>query len=309
LPAFVHPHQLRDVIVAVAEIFRDSDELRLNRAKARMKFLFLNHGWTPKRMLAEVERRLGYSLDAPADDTAPEGSDRDHVGVHAQKQAGLYYAGLSVLSGRVTPVQLRRAAALAEEFGDGSLRLTAMQNIVILNVAGANVAPLVSEAHDAELPLAGSSFQRGTVSCTGSEFCKLAITETKKFSVRLAHELEARMPGFNSDIKLHITGCPNSCGQHWIADVGLQGVLMTRGDAQVEGYDVFVGGALGKDSAVARRLGYRVPANETAEALTRLFSTFSADRIGLEPFSAWVNRTPDVDLRAVLAGETAGASA
>ncbi|HEY4138545.1 MAG TPA: nitrite reductase, partial [Casimicrobiaceae bacterium] len=120
--------------------------------------------------------------------------------------------------------------------------------------------------------------------------------------IRLAHELEARMPGFNNDIKLHVTGCPNSCGQHWIADVGLQGVLMTRGGAQVEGYDLFVGGALGKDSGIARRLGYRVAAVDAAETLTRLFSTYVEDRIGAEAFSAWVNRVPDADLRAVLAG-------
>ncbi len=168
LPAFVHPHQVKDVVAAVAGIFRDSDELRLNRAKARMKFLFLNHGWTPEKFLAEVERRIGYSLDAPASDAAPDGAYRDHVGVHAQKQVGLYYAGLSVLAGRVSTQQLRRAAELAREFGDGTLRLTAMQNIVILNVRGANIPALVAAARDADLPLAGSAFQRGTVSCTGS---------------------------------------------------------------------------------------------------------------------------------------------
>jgi sulfite reductase (ferredoxin) len=301
LPAFVHPHQVKDVVVAVAGIFRDSDELRLNRAKARMKFLFLNHGWTPEKFLSEVEQRIGYRLDPPASDAAPNGSYRDHVGVHAQKQVGLYYAGLSVLAGRVSTQQLRRAADLAREFGDGSLRLTAMQNIVILNVRGSNIPSLVAAARDADLPLAGSAFQRGTVSCTGSEFCKLAITETKRFSIQLAQELEARVPGFNADIKLHVTGCPNSCGQHWIADIGLQGVMMGRDGEQVEGYDVFIGGALGAHSAIAHRLGHRIPASDVPESLARLFLEFTDKRLGGEPFSAWANRLSDAALRDMLA--------
>ncbi|HEY4132057.1 MAG TPA: nitrite/sulfite reductase [Gemmatimonadaceae bacterium] len=311
LPAFVHAHQVRDVVGAVAGIFRDSDELRLNRGKARMKFLFLNHGWTVEKFLEDVERRIGYRLDPPASDAAPDGSYRDHVGVHAQKQVGLYYAGLSVLAGRISTDQLRRAAELAREFGDGSLRLTAMQNIVILNVRGANIPRLVAAARDADLPLAGSAFQRGTVACTGSEFCKLAITETKKFSIGLAQELEARVPGFNADIKLHVTGCPNSCGQHWIADVGLQGVMMNRDGEQAEGYDVFVGGALGVQRAVARRLGLRIPASEVAEALSRLFLEFTHQRVGGEPFSAWVNRVSDPALREMLvhAPQQTGAAA
>jgi sulfite reductase (ferredoxin) len=302
LAAFVHPHQLRDVIVACAAIFRDSDELRLNRAKARMKFLFLNHGWTAESYLAEIERRIGYRLDPPVAEREPDGSYRDHVGVHPQREGKRFYAGFSVTSGRVTPDQLRQLADLAFEFGSGSLRLTATQNIVILDIPHDRLNAFMSAVATTGLALGGSPFQRGMVSCTGSEFCKLAITETKRFSIQLASDLEARIPGFAEDLTLHVTGCPNSCGQHWIADVGLQGIMMTRDGEHIEGYDVFLGGAAGRGSAIARRIGHRVAATDTASALERLFRTFSGERTPNESFRSWAARTPDVVIKRALAG-------
>src|SRR5215213_3141580 len=271
LPAFVRAEQLLDVVTAVAAIFRDSDELRQNRAKARLKFLFLTHGWTAASFLAEVERRVGYALEPAVPETPPEGSYRDHVGVQPQKQPGLHYAGFSVPSGRVTPEQLRRIAALADTFGDGTLRLTSMQNVVVLGIPDARVPSFVAASAETGIPLGGSPFQRGTLSCTGAEFCKLALVETKMFSIRLAQELEERVPGFGESIKVYATGCPNSCGHHWIADVGLQGVLLGKEPAQVEGFDVFVGGGLGAGAGFARRLGVRVPSDEVADVLERLF--------------------------------------
>jgi sulfite reductase (ferredoxin) len=303
LPAFVHPEQLPAVINAIAGIFRDSDELRVNRAKARMKFLFLNHGWTADRFLAEVERRTGLALDPPAEERPPEGHYRDHVGVQPQRQPGLSYAGFSVVSGRVTPEQLRGVAALAAEYGDGSLRLTAMQNVLVLNVPTARIPALAAAAAGIGLPLEGTPFQRGTLSCTGSEYCKLAITETKLFSIRLAGELEDRLPGFTEAIKLHVTGCPNACGQHWIADVGLQGVLLNHDGAQVEGFDFFVGGGLGARSGVARRLGFRAPADGVADALEALFGTYHRDREPGESFRSWTGRVGDDRVRASLADD------
>jgi sulfite reductase (ferredoxin) len=303
LPAFIRPEQVLDVVRAAAGIFRDSDELRQNRAKARMKFLFITHGWTAESFLDEIERRIGYRLDPSSEDPAPDGSYRDHVGVHPQKQPGLYYAGLSITSGRITTGQLRQVADLAASFGDGTLRLTAMQNVLVLNIPAARLSDFILACREAGLPLSGSAFQRGMVSCTGSEFCKLAITETKRFSIRLAHELEARVPGFDTNIKLHVTGCPNSCGQHWIADLGLQGVLMNRDGAQVEGYDVFVGGTLGVQGRIARRLGVRVAADHAAPALERLFKTYLRGRGVDEPFGTWANRVPEALLRDSLEGK------
>ncbi|HEY2065222.1 MAG TPA: nitrite/sulfite reductase [Gemmatimonadaceae bacterium] len=306
LPAFVHPDQVLDVVTAVAGIFRDSDELRVNRAKARMKFLFLNHRETPESFLAEVERRIGYTLAPSVPETPPEGHYRDHVGVHPQQQPGLNYVGFSVVSGRITTEQLRHVANLAERYGDGTMRLSAMQNILVLNVPDAQISALVAEASDAGISVGASPFQRGTVSCTGREYCKLAITETKMFSIRLAHELEDRLPGFTEAIKLHVTGCPNACGQHWIADVGLQGVLLNDGGTQVEGFDFFVGGGLGAGSGVARRVGFRAPATDVPDALERLFERFASSRDRDEIFRSWVARVGDAQVKAILNEPTAG---
>ena len=302
LPAFVHPEQVPQVVETITAIFRDSDELRVNRAKARMKFLFVNHGWTAASFLAEIERRLGFKLDAPAEEHPPEGHYRDHLGIQPQKQPGLSYAGYSVVSGRISTDQLRGLAAIADEFGDGSLRLSAMQNILITNVRNDRTAELVERSRALGVALDGSPFQRGTASCTGSEYCKLAITETKLFSIRLAQELEERLPGFTETVKLHVAGCPNSCGQHPIADVGLQGVLLNQGGQQVEGFDFFVGGGLGKNSALGHRIGFRASADEVPEALERLFTAYVAEKHEGDTVRAWTGRLGDAAVKAVLGG-------
>jgi len=305
LDAFIHRDQVLDVVKAIAGIFRDSDELRVNRAKARMKFLFLNHGWTPESFLREVEQRIGYTLEPAVDEIVPDSGIRDHVGVHSQRQPGLSYAGFSVVSGRITPDQLRGIAHIAELHGDGTIRTTAMQNVLVLNVRDERLATLAGEAAALGLPLDGSAFQRGTLSCTGSEFCKLAITETKRFSIGLAAEMERRLPGFGERIRLYVTGCPNACGQHWIADIGLQGVLMadaSNGEAQVEGFDVFVGGGVGVSASFARRVGYRATATDVPSALERLCRAFTEGRTAGESFRAWTARVGDTHVKAALAG-------
>jgi sulfite reductase (ferredoxin) len=303
MPAFVRAEQLPEVVNAIAGIFRDSDELRINRAKARMKYLFINHGWTEVSFLAEVERRIGYSLAPLAEEIVPEGSYRDHVGVHRQRQSGLFYAGFSVVSGRISPAQLRSIASLADSHADGRMRLTAMQNVVVPNIPAARVEAFVTEAAQLGVPLAGSPFQRGTLSCTGSEYCKLALTETKLFSIRLAQDMEERLPGFTQSLKLNVSGCPNSCGQHWIADVGLQGILLKQGDAQVEGFDFFIGGGLGKASGVAHRVGYRAASDEVADALERLFRAYEGGRERGETVRAWSSRVGDHEVAAALTGD------
>ena len=302
MPAFVLPEQVLDVIKAATGIFRDSDELRVNRSKARMKFLFIKHGWTADSFLAEVEGRIGYRLAPPAEEIVPEGCYRDHVGVHAQRQLGMHSAGFSVVSGRISPEQLRRIAGLAEAHGDGTLRLTALQNVLVPNIPSQRLETFVAEAAMLGIPLSGSPFQQGTLSCTGSEYCKLAITETKLFSIRLAHDLEERLPGFNQALKLHVTGCPNACGQHWIADVGLQGILLKQGDEQVEGFDFFVGGGLGRGSAVAHRVGYRATADDVPDALERMFDAYVAGRAPNETVRGWTTRVGDAVIATTLGG-------
>jgi sulfite reductase (ferredoxin) len=293
LDAFVPWDAVPDVVDAVASIFRDSDELRVQRAKARMKFLFLTHGWTPDRFLAELTDRLGYTLDPAVPEVPPDGAFRDHVGIHAEKDGTSFYAGFTVASGRITPDALRSLAALSEEYGSGNLRTTAMQNVIVLGIPADRLGAFQrAAARSAAPPLEGSAFRRGMLACTGSEYCKLAVVETKRFSLNLIPELERRLPGFQSNIKIFVTGCPNACGQHWIADIGLQGVT--------DGFDIFIGGGLGADPAFAERVGVRVAAPDAADALEALFREYLATRADSETFRAWAGRVGRDSIRSAL---------
>ncbi len=309
LNVFVPWERALAVLKAVTEIFRDSEVLRQHREKARLKFLFLQHGWTAARFRAEIERRLGARLPPAVPETPPEDVYRDHVGVHSQKQPGLFSAGVSIARGRITPAEMRAVAALAERHGSGALRTTPMQNLVVLDVPRVRLAGLQREAHAAGLALDASPFRRGIVACTGSEFCKIALTETKGFAARLVEELDARMPGFDQHLKLHVTGCPNSCGQHWIADIGLEGKKI-RGPAGFEdAYYFCVGGGLGARATVARPIGFRVPAREAAGAIERLLRAYLALRAPGETFHEFTAAHTDDELRALLAGGVVSAVA
>ncbi|HZT74558.1 MAG TPA: nitrite reductase [Terriglobales bacterium] len=300
LPVFVAADQVVPVARAIVSLFRDRAELRQNRAKARLKFLFLEHGWTAARFLDEIESRLGFALERAEPDAPPAGDFRDHVGIHPQLQPGLFYAGVSVLRGRLSAAQLHAVADAAERWGSGSIRATAMQNLVVADIPERHLAPLERALAAAGLPLAASSFRRGVISCTGKEFCKLAVTETKQAAAALVAGLERRLPGFAVPIKINLNGCPNSCGQHWIADIGLQGVRVKTAGGPEDGFDVFLGGALGRDAGLSRKTLGRVRAAELADRLAALLRFFAAERQGDEPFHAFVRRTEPARLAAVL---------
>ena len=293
LDAFVPWDAAPDVVDAVTAIFRDSDELRMQRAKARMKFLFLTHDWTPARFLSSLTDRLGYALDPAVTETPPDGSFRDHVGIHPEKGGTSFYAGFTVASGRITPTSLRAIATLADDYGNGALRTTAMQNIIVLGIPADRLGAFQRAcARSAAPPLEGSAFRRGILACTGSEYCKLAVAETKRFSLDLIPELERRLPGFQSHVKIFITGCPNACGQHWIADIGLQGAA--------DGFDIFVGGGLGADPTFAERVGVRVAASDAADALEGLFREYLGMRGESETFRSWAARVGRDHVRSAL---------
>jgi len=302
LDAFVRWREVLPVVRGISEIFRDSDALRQNREKARLKFLFLRDGWTAARFLAELERRLGATLAPGVPEAPPDDVYRDHVGVHPQRQAGACYVGLPVLRGRLTPPQMRAVAGLAERHGSGAVRTTAMQNLLVLDVPRARIAALAGEAAAAGFQLDASPFRRGTVACTGTEFCKLALTETKGFARRLVETLEARLPGFDEHVRVHVTGCPNACGQHWIADIGIEGKKLKVDGALVDAYYFCVGGAVGRHAAPARPIGYRVEAAEVPAAIERLLRRYLDDRRPGENFRQFCARHTDGELRAFLAG-------
>jgi sulfite reductase (ferredoxin) len=301
LNAFIQWHQVIPVVRAITELFRSADVLRQSREKARLKFLFLEHGWTADSFLAALHEHLGFTLDSAEPEQPPERIHRDHLGVIPQKQNCVYSVGASVIRGRITPAQLTSAADLAERYGDGHVRNTAMQNLLLINIPESRVSTVVDHLNSAGLPVVTSSFARGTVACTGSEFCKLALTETKSFARWLTEQLEDRFPNYQEDLRLHITGCPNSCGQHWIADIGIEGKKMKVNGRMVDAYYFCVGGSVGQFASIARPLGYRCPAGEVPEAITRLLSAFHADRRPGEPLQKFLARHSTETLRAILA--------
>jgi len=303
LNAFVRWHQVVDVIRGVAELFRAATSLREHRERARLKFLFLREGWTAEAFQHELERVLGFHLDPAESEQPPQDIYRDHLGIHAQKQEGLSFVGAAVLRGRVSWEQLHAASELSERYASGDLRTTAMQNLLIVNVPHQKTDALAKELGTIGFPVEASPFVRGTVACSGTEFCKLAITETKGFSRWLTEELDERLPGFDQDFKLHVTGCPNSCGQHWIADIGLEGKKLKVNGAFVDAYYFCVGGAVGSFPTIARPVGYRCTAQEVPAAIERLLSTYRASREPGENLRRFFARHNDGELRQFLAGE------
>jgi sulfite reductase (ferredoxin) len=303
LNAFVRWEQVLPVIRAIAEIFRDSESLREHRERARLKFLFLRQGWTADDFQRELEGRLGFRLEPAAEEYPPLDVYRDHVGIHPQKQAGYSYVGAALLRGRITAEQMHNAADLAERFGNGEMRTTNMQNLLIVNVPQKNTNALVLELDAIGLRVKASPFWRGAVACSGTEFCKLAITETKGFTRWLVEELDERLPGFDQQLKLHVTGCPNSCGQHWIADIGIEGKKLKVNGEMLDAYYFCLGGAVGQAQAIARPVGYRCLAREVPDAIERLLGRYQERRLSGENLRQFFARHNDGELRGFLAGE------
>jgi len=307
LDAFVLPDQALAVVRAITEIFRDQQGLRESRERARMKYLFLKEGWTAERFLAELQSRLDFQLQPSAPEQVPNDIFRDHTGITPQRQQGFSSIGATVLRGRITGDQLEAAVNLAERFGSGSLRTTVSQNLLFIDIPNHKVHELIRELGQIGLQVEGSNFWRGAIACTGTEFCKLAITETKGFTRWLVDELEERLPGFDQQLKLNVTGCPNGCGQHWVADIGIEGKKIKHEGKLTDAYYFCLGGAVGQHAAVARPVGYRCPAPLVPEAIERLLREYLADRALNENLRAWFSRHTDDELRAHLAGEVLAA--
>ena len=299
LGAFVRPDQVAEVWAAVTSIFRDYGYRRL-RHRARLKFLMAD--WGPERFREVLERDyLGFRLaDGPAP-KAPGGGQRDHVGIHKQRD-GRYYVGFAPRVGRMSADALDVVARLAAEYGSGRVRTTTEQKMVILDVPGERTAALAAELETAGLPAAPSTFRRHTMACTGIEFCKLAIVETKGRASDLIAELERRLPDFTEPVTINVNGCPNSCARIQTADIGLKGTLVTLpGGEQVEGFQVHLGGSLdggdGETSGFGRKIrGLKTTADQLPDYVERVLRRFEADRMQGETFAAWAARAKEEDL-------------
>jgi sulfite reductase (ferredoxin) len=303
LNAFLLPIQAVAAIRGISEIFRDQQVLRESRDRARMKYLFMKEGWTAERFLSELQSRLDFTLLSAGDEEVPSDVFRDHAGIHPQRQSSLAYVGATVLRGRLTGDQLEAAAELSERFGTGELRATVSQNLVFINVPYQKTNELSRELGQIGLHVEATNFWRGAVACTGTEFCKLAITETKGFARWLVDELEERVPQFDQQLRLHVTGCPNACGQHWIADIGVEGKKIKQDGKMVDAYYFCLGGAVGHHAGIARPVGYRCAATQVPEAIERLLRHYLAGRELSENLRQWFGRHSNDELRAQLAGE------
>ncbi len=299
LGTFVRPGQVPEVWAGVTGLFRDYGYRRL-RHRARIKFLVADWGTERFREVLEKEY-LGYALpDGPAP-ASPRGGARDHVGVHLQRD-GRYYVGFAPTVGRLSADALDLIAGLAETYGSGQVRTTTEQKMVILDVPPGRKDQLVAELGAAGLPAAPSAFRRHAMACTGIEFCKLAIVETKHRAADLIGELERRLPGFSEPVTINVNGCPNSCARIQTADIGLKGSLVTGPDGnQVEGFQVHLGGSLnggdGSGSGFGRKLrGLKTTAEGLPDYVERVLRRFEAAREPGESFAAWTARASEEDL-------------
>jgi sulfite reductase (ferredoxin) len=204
---------------------------------------------------------------------------------------------------------MRTASNVAECFGSAELRTTIMQNLLVPNVPERHADAVARALNDAGLRSEASPFVRGTIACTGTQFCKLAITETKSFARWLVEELDQRLPEYAEQLKIHIAGCPNACGQHWIADIGIEGKKVRVGDYLVDAYYFCVGGAVGDHASIARPVGYRCAASEVPAAIERVLRAFEARRLGRENLRQFFTRHTDDEIRSLLAGASVAAEA
>ncbi|MFF4223986.1 nitrite/sulfite reductase [Streptomyces sp. L500] len=292
LGAWVPLDEVADVYGAVIGVFRDYGYRRL-RNRARLKFLVADWGAERFRQVLEDEYLGRRLVDGPAPEQ-PLHRWRDHVGVHRQKD-GRFYVGFAPRVGRVDGATLTKIAELAEQHGSGRVRTTAEQKMIVLDVPEEQVSSLVAGLEALDLRVAPSPFRRGTMACTGIEFCKLAITETKARGASLIDELERRLPEFDEPVTININGCPNACARIQVADIGLKGQLVTdeRGE-QVEGFQVHLGGALGLEAGFGRKVrGLKVTSAELPEYVERVLRRFQAERTEGERFAQWAARADE----------------
>ncbi|MFD7959012.1 MULTISPECIES: sulfite reductase SirA [Streptomyces] len=292
LNAWVPIEDVPDVYEGVISIFRDYGYRRL-RNRARLKFLVADWGAEKFRQVLEDEYLKRKLTDGPAP-AEPTSRWRDHIGVHRQKD-GRYYVGFAPRVGRVDGTILTKVADLAEAHGSGRVRTTVEQKMIVLDVEEAQVDSLVESLEALDLTARPSTFRRGTMACTGIEFCKLAIVETKARGASLIDELERRLPDFDEPLTINLNGCPNACARIQTADIGLKGQLvLDEHGKQVEGYQVHLGGALGLEPGFGRKVrGLKVTADGLPDYIERVLTRFQAEREEGERFAAWAARASE----------------
>jgi sulfite reductase (ferredoxin) len=276
-------------------VFRDYGYRRL-RSRARLKFLVADWGVERFRSVLETEYLHKVLVNCPSP-PAPRTSG-DHIGVHPQHD-GRAYVGVAPTVGRVSGSLLSRLADVLERYGASSVRLTAYQKLVVLDVEPDQVEGLVGALEGIGLSARPSHWRRSTMACTGIEFCKLAIVETKQRASDLVDELERRFPDLDTPITVNVNGCPNACARTQVADIGLKGQLILDDDGnQVDGFQVHLGGGLGLDPRFGKKLrAHKVSSERLDDYVTNVVAAYLVDRYDGETFAAWATRAGDDLLR------------
>jgi sulfite reductase beta subunit-like hemoprotein len=302
LGVFLPKDDAVEILAAITGAWSDDLRYRVSRVKARLKFMIDDIG--PEGMRERIEARLGHSLEdfaLPPVELAPH----DHLGVHAQKQPGLAYVGAPVHLGLISGDQMIAVADLAEEVG-GDVRVTRLQNFVLANVPEGEVDGVVSELASIGFPVDVNSVRGRSIACTGEPHCNFSVTETKTRLGRLVEHLEGRFGDALSDLRLHLDGCPHSCAQHWVGDLGFQGTTARdESGARRQAYDIFVRGGLGLDAAIGKPLFRRVPSEELDVAVEGLVGGWVSKRRPAESFAAFATRHSDDELGALAGLEPA----
>jgi ferredoxin-nitrite reductase len=315
IDVFVSIEQAVELTRAVAQLFGELGN-RENRGLARMRYLVQELG--PEGFRKELAARARFSL-RPAGEALTKRHRGDHIGVHEQRQEGLFYVGCCVPVGRMSGIELVEAARLAETYGDGNLCIGTDQNFILTGIPADRIDDLLSEPLLQKFSPSPGPFERGVVSCTGSEFCRFAVVETKERGVKLARWLDAQLGestsvdetgdavsgGKSGLIRMHISGCSASCAQPQIADIGFRGDVAHVGDQMVEALDIGMGGSLGLDAGFIDWIEHAMPADQVPEALLRVLRRYQVERREDEPFYNWARRTPPDELRSSLAGTRA----
>ena len=266
LNAWVSPEDVVAVCRAVLEVYRDNGP-RANRQKSRLMWLI--DEWGIEKFRTAVETQMGKSLLSAAAKDEIDWEKRDHIGISPQKQSGLHYVGLHVPIGRLYAQDMFEVARLAEVYGSGEIRLTVEQNLIIPNIPDSRLATFLAEPLLQRFSLEPNTLTRGLVSCTGAQFCNFALIETKNRALATIKALEAELT-FTQPVRIHWTGCPNSCGQPQVADIGLMGTKARKDGKAVEGVDIYMGGKVGKDAHLGSCITKGIPCDDLKPVLRNL---------------------------------------
>jgi ferredoxin-nitrite reductase len=285
LKAWVEPNRVVELCRAILTVYRDNG-LRANRQKARLMWLI--DEWGIDQFRETVAAQLSYALAEAAPKDEIDWDKRDHVGVYAQKQEELNYVGLHVPVGRLQGQEMIELARLAEVYGSSEIRLTVEQNVLIVNVKNDRLQPLLQEPLLEKFSIDPAPLVRELVSCTGAQFCNFALVETKQQGLKIAQELAADLDVPNK-VRMHWTGCPNSCGQPQVADIGMMGTKTRKNGKTVEAVDIYMGGTVGKDAKLGECVMKAVPCEDLKGVLQNLL----IDKFGAQPKNGVVLDTPD----------------